>query len=182
MRRRDFMIGLLGAAVGTTRAQEPAKQRRIAIIIPSVPATRISDTLPRLYQPFFDELRRLGDVEGQNLTIERYSGEGRREGFVDLAREVADRDPDAIVAITNPVAQAVRAASGTIPIVWIGGEPIEAGFATSLARPAATSPVTGYYLEIWGKRLQILKEAVPSASKAAFLAIRGAWEGAVLSG
>ncbi|MGB9645545.1 MAG: ABC transporter substrate binding protein [Stellaceae bacterium] len=146
-----------------------------------VPATRISDTLPRLYQPFFDELRRLGDVEEQNLTIERYSGEGRREGFVDLARE-ADRDPDAIVAITNPVAQAVRAASGTIPIVWIGGEPIEAGFATSLARPAATSPVTGYYLEIWGKRLQILKEAVPSASKAAFLAIRGAWEGAVLSG
>ena len=46
----------------------------------------------------------------------------------------------------------------------------------------AYTGVTGYYLEIWGKRLQILKEAVPSASKAAFLAIRGAWEGAVLSG
>jgi hypothetical protein len=52
--------------------------------------------------------------------------------------------------------------------------PSEAGFATSLARPGGNiTGVTGYYLEIWGKRLQILKEAVPSAFKAAFLAIRG---------
>jgi putative ABC transport system substrate-binding protein len=180
MRRRDFAVGLLLAtAARTVRAQEPAKQRRIAIVIPSGPATRINDTLPRFYQPFFDELRRLGDVEGQNLTIERYSGEGRREGYAELAREVVDRSPDLIVAITNPIAQAVRAASGAMPIVWIGGEPIEAGFATSLARPGGTiTGVTGYYLEIWGKRLQILKQAVPSASKVAFLAVRGAWEGA----
>ena len=180
MRRRDFTIGLLLAAVArTAAAQERTKQHRIAIIIPSGPATRINDSLPRLYQPFFDELRRLGDIEGQNLTIERYSGEGQREGLVDLAREVVDRNPDLIVAITNPVAHAVRAASGTIPIVWIGGEPVQAGFATSLARPGGNiTGVTGYYLEIWGKRLEILKEALPSASKVAFLAIRGAWEGA----
>jgi putative tryptophan/tyrosine transport system substrate-binding protein len=180
MKRRDFTIGLLLAtATRSVRAQEPAKQHRIAIIIPSGPATRINGTLPRLYQPFFDELRRLGDIEGQNLTIERYSGEGQPQGLVDLAREVVNRNPDLIVAITNPVAQAVRAASGTIPIVWIGGEPVQAGLATSLARPGGNiTGVTGYYLEIWGKRLQILKEAVPSASKVAFLAIRGAWEGA----
>jgi putative ABC transport system substrate-binding protein len=107
------------------RAGVRAKQRRIAIVIPSGPVARINDSLPRLYQPFFEELLRLGDVEGQNLTIERYSGEGRREGFADLAREVVTWNPDVIVAITNPVAQAVRAANRTIPIVWIGGRPMK---------------------------------------------------------
>jgi putative ABC transport system substrate-binding protein len=159
------------------RAQDQAKQHRIAIIIPSGPVARLSETLPRLYQPFFEELRRLGDIEGQHLTIERYSGEGQREGLVDLARKVVNRNPDLIVAITNPVAQAVRAASGTIPIVWIGGEPLQAGFATSLAHPGGNiTGVTGYYSETYAKRLQILKDAVPSASKVAYLSPRGAWE------
>ena len=146
MRRRDFALGLLiAAATQSVRAEESAKQHRIAIVIPSGPVARISDSLPRLYQPFFEELLRLGDVEGQNLTIERYSGEGRREGFADLAREVVTWNPDVIVAITNPVAEAVRAANGTIPIVWIGGEPVQAGFATSLARPGGNiTGVTGY--------------------------------------
>jgi putative tryptophan/tyrosine transport system substrate-binding protein len=64
---------------------------------------------------FFEELRGLGDIEGQNLIIERYSGEGGSERFPDLAREVASRNPDVIVAQTNPVALAVRAATRTIP-------------------------------------------------------------------
>jgi putative ABC transport system substrate-binding protein len=122
-------------------------------------------------------LRRLGDVEGQNLTIERYSGEGRREAYADLAREVVGENPEAIVAHTNPVAKALRAASSTMPIVWIGVDGIRSGIATSLARPG--SNITGvnlYDYEIWGKRLQILKEAVPSASKIAFLLPRGTWE------
>jgi putative ABC transport system substrate-binding protein len=108
MRRRDFTVGLaLAAAVRTARAQGPAKQRRIAIVIPAGPVTVISETASdtfsrRLYQPFFEELRRLGDVEGQNLTIEGYSGEGRPEGYADLAREVVSGNPDVIIARTNP--------------------------------------------------------------------------------
>jgi putative tryptophan/tyrosine transport system substrate-binding protein len=181
VRRRDFALGvLLAAAVGTVRAQEQAKQHRIAIVIPSGPVASINDTLPRFYQAIFDELRRLGDVEGQNLTIERYSGEGRPEGFAELARGVVNRNPDVIVAITTPIARAARAANGTIPIVWIGVEPILSGLATSLARPGANiTGVTAYGSETWGKRLQIFKEAVPSASKAAFLAMRTEWEGEV---
>jgi putative ABC transport system substrate-binding protein len=155
-----------------------AKQHRIAIIIPAGPVADLSDTGPRAWPAFFDELRRLGDVEGQNLTVERYSGEGRPERYADLAREVVDRNPDVIVANTNPVALAVRAASRTIPIVWIGVERIRSGLATSLAHPGGN--VTGvnlYDYEIWGKRLQILKEAVPLASKIAFLLPRRGWEG-----
>ena len=123
MRRRDFTLGLLlAAATRSVRAQEQAKQRRIAIIFPAGPVALISETSSeplsrRIYQPFLEELRRLGDVEGQTLTVERYSGEGRPEGFPDLARRVAGGNPDVVVAISNPVALATRAATDSIPIV-----------------------------------------------------------------
>jgi putative ABC transport system substrate-binding protein len=175
VRRRDFAIGLLLAtAVRTARAQERAKQHRIAIVIPAGPAASISDTGVRAWQAFFEELHRLGDVEGQNLTVERYSGEGRPEGYADLAREVVSRKPDLIVAANDATAKAARAATGTMPIVWIGGDPIQAGLATSLAHPGGNiTGVTVYAgIEIWGKRLQILKEAVPTASKATYLTTR----------
>jgi putative tryptophan/tyrosine transport system substrate-binding protein len=122
----------------------------------------------------------LGDIEGQNLVVERYSGEGRPGGFADLAREVVSRNPEVIVVSNDVIAQAARAASGTIPIVWVtGGDPIQSGLVTSLARPGGN--LTGVTVqeggEIWGKRLQILKEAFPSASRVAFLGVRTDWEG-----
>jgi putative ABC transport system substrate-binding protein len=178
MRRRDFAIGLSLAAVARMApGQEPAKQHRIAIVIPAGPVARIKDPKSRYWQPFWEELRRLGDVEGQNLVVEGYSGEGRPEGYADLAREVIGHNPDVIVAITGPVAQAVRAATDTIAIVWIGVDPIARGLVTSLARPGGN--ITGVSLfdyETYAKRLQILKDAVPSASKVAFLSPRRAWE------
>ena len=176
MRRGDFTIGLLLASgTQTVRAQERGKRRRIAIVILAGAVAIISEMSSdplrrRFYQSFFAELRRLGDVEGQNLTIERYSGEGRPEGYADLARGVVGRNPDVIVAQTNPVALAVRAATGTIPIVWIGLNAIELGLVTNLAHPGGNiTGVSLYDAEIYAKRLQILKEAVPSASKVAFL-------------
>jgi putative ABC transport system substrate-binding protein len=78
VRRRDFTIGLLlAAAMQSAQAQERAKQRRIAIVVPAGPVARISDAGDRFGQAIFEEFRQLGDVEGQNLTVERYSGEGR---------------------------------------------------------------------------------------------------------
>jgi putative ABC transport system substrate-binding protein len=174
MRRRDFTIGVaLAAAARSGRAQERVKQHRIAIVATGL-AARIHDPGVRAFQAFFEELGRLGDVEGQNLTIEAYSGGGRPEGYADLARDVVNRNPDLIVASTDAIARAVRAATGAIPIVWIGGDPIQAGLATSLAHPGGNiTGVTVYAgTEIWGKRLQILKEAVPAAPKAAYLTTR----------
>ena len=147
-RRRDFIAGLfLAAAPGPA----PAKQHRIAIIIPAGAVVSISMTT-RFWRAFFEELRRLGDVEGQNLTVERYSGDGRPEGYADLTRKIVDRNPDVIVAITNPVAAAARAATGTIPIVWTGIEPIRFGLVASLTRPGGN--ITGITVEagseIWG--------------------------------
>ncbi len=161
------------------RAQEPPKQHRIAIVISAGPVVRINDPESRYWQAFWDELRRLGDVEGQNLTVERYSGEGRPAVFADLAREVVSRNPDVIVAIAGPITLAVSGATSTIPIVATGTD-TSSGVVPSLARPGGN--MTGARVElgyeIWGKRLQILKEAVPSASRIAYLDIRIFWESA----
>jgi putative ABC transport system substrate-binding protein len=167
MRRRDFTIGLLLAATFPPAwAQEAAKQHRIAIVIASGPVARLNDPTSHAWRAFWEELRRLGDIEGQNLTVERYSGEGRPEGYGDLARQVVSRNPDVIVPISPPIMQAVSAATSTIPIVGSGAY-TQLGQVPSLARPAGNITgitVTAGY-EIYGKYLQILKEAVPSASR-----------------
>ena len=177
MRRREFTIGfLLASAAQSVRAQERVKQHRIAIVA-SRPVALIDDPGNLFFGAFFEELRRLGDIEGQNLTVERYSGGGRPAGYADLAHQVVSGKPDVIVAGTNPIAAAVRAATGTIPIVWAGVEGIRDGLAASLAHPGGN--LTGVDFndyELWGKRLQILKEAVPSASKIAFLLPHRTWE------
>ena len=89
------------------------------------------------------------------------------------------RDPDVIVTGTNPVVIAFKAATSTIPVVAFMLDPLHAGLITSLGRPGGN--LTGITLdagiEIWGKRLQILKEAIPSTTKAAFLGMREGWEG-----
>jgi len=178
-RRRDFISGLcLATATGPAWAQAPAKQHRMAVIIPAGAVASISDRGPPFWRTIFEELRRLGDVEGQNLAVERYSGDGRPDGYAELTHEIVDRNPDVIVALSTPVASAARAATGTIPIVWTGVEPVRFGLVTSLARPGGN--ITGVTVDagsgIWGKRLQIIKETVPSASKVVYLGMRADWE------
>jgi putative ABC transport system substrate-binding protein len=185
MRRRDFTVGLLlASATRSVLAQERAKQHRIAIVMAGGTIARISETSSdpvsrRFFQAFFSELRRLGDVEGQNLMIQRYTGEGRPASHADLAREVVSRNPEVIVASTGPVALAVRAATATIPIVFEVVEAIKLGLVTNFAHPGGNmTGVSLFDAELIAKRLQILKEAIPSASRIAVLNMRRAWEGA----
>ena len=179
MRRRDFAIGvLLAAAARTGRAQEATKQHRIAIVISTGPVARVHDPTSHAFQAFWQELHRLGDVEGQNLIADLYSGEGRPVAFGDLARRVVKENPEVIVAVAGPITSAISAATDTIPIV-ASGTYTGSGVLPSLARPGGN--MTGVRVEepeIWGKRLQILKEAIPSASKVAYLDIRTSWESA----
>jgi putative ABC transport system substrate-binding protein len=180
MRRRDFTIGLLlAAATQSVRAQGPPKQRRIAIAITAGPVTRIDDRESHFWYPFWQELRRLGEIEGQNLAVERYAGEGQPEGYADLFREVVSRNPDVIVA-HDDIVRAARTATGTIPVVVVGA-PIQSGLTTSLPRPGGNITGVDVFagIEIWSKRLQILTEAIPSASKVALLAMRAWWEGVI---
>jgi putative ABC transport system substrate-binding protein len=183
MQRREFITLLGGAAAAwplATNAQQPATQLRIAIFHPAIPTTLLTETGGgSAWRAFFAELRRLGYVEGENLIIERYSAEGHHERYADLAREIVTRNPNLIVTGTNPVVIVFAAATSAIPIVAFMLDPLKAGLVTSLARPGGN--LTGVTLdagiEIWGKRLQMLKEAIPSTAKAAFLGMRGGWEG-----
>ena len=182
MRRREFMTLAGGVAVWplAARAQQRATQHRIAIFHPAIPTTLITETGGgSAWRAFFAELRRLGYIEGENLIIERYSAEGHHERYADLAREIVTRNPHVIVTGTNPVVIAFKAATSTIPVVAFMLDPLKAGLVTSLARPGGN--LTGITLdagiEIWGKRLQMLKEAIPSTTTAAFLGMRDGWEG-----
>jgi len=183
MKRREFITLLSGAAAAwplAVRAQQPAKRQRIAIFHPAIPTTLLTETGGgSAWRAFFGELRRLGYVEGENLIIERYSAEGHHERYADLAREIVARNPDVIVTGTNPVVNAFKAATSTIPVVAFMLDPLQAGLVTSLARPGGN--LTGITLDpgidIWGKRLEMLKEALPSTAKAVFLGMREGWEG-----
>jgi putative tryptophan/tyrosine transport system substrate-binding protein len=180
MRRREFIAGLLLATTPSrTQAQQPGKVYRIAIIHPSASAADMSETgqNPNL-SAFFIELRRLGYVEGQNLVVERYSSEGRPEGWPERAREAVRSNPDLIFAVSIRIVQHLKDATTVIPIVGVTADPVAAGLVTSLARP--TGNLTGVIIdagyEIWDKRLQILREAVPAVSRVGLLAPRNIWE------
>jgi len=182
VRRREFITLLGGAAAWplAARAQQAAKRQRIAIFHPAIPTTHLTETGGgSAWRAFFGELRRLGYVEGENLIIERYSAEGHHERYADLVREIVTRNPDVIVTGTNPVVIAFKAATSTIPVVAFMLDPLHAGLVTSLGRPGGN--LTGITLdagiEIWGKRLAVLKEAIPSIAKASFLGMREGWEG-----
>jgi putative ABC transport system substrate-binding protein len=181
VRRRDFIAGITGSAATwplTARAQQPATRRRIAVFHPAIPTTLLTETGGGSAWPaFFRELRRLGYVEGENLIIERYSAEGHHERYADLVRQIVTRNPDVIVTGTNPVVTAFKAATSTIPVVAFMIDPLQATLVTSLARPGGN--LTGITLdagiENFAKRLQILKEAVPSTATVAFLGMRAGW-------
>lgn len=181
MRRRDFTIGLLSAgAARAAGAQEAGKKRRIAIIVPAARAADITEAGGLFYwRAFFGELRRLGDIEGKNLVVERYGAEGHPERYPDLVRQALSSRPDLILAGGNSIARLVQSATRTIPIVGLLWDPLKNGLVKSLARPGGN--LTGVSLdpglELYAKPLQLLKEAVPSASRVAFLIMRHTWQG-----
>src|SRR6266853_2719080 len=175
MRRRDFLGVLGGAAVlfpFGTQAQQAQTQHRIAFVHSGIPAALPTETAgPFWVRRFYQTLRALGDTEAGNLVVERYSAEGRSERFAALAAAVVSRNPDVILANSNSLVKTFTMATATIPIVSITGDPIAGGLVTSLAHPGGN--LTGVSIdagfEIVSKRLQILKEALPRATKVAYL-------------
>jgi putative tryptophan/tyrosine transport system substrate-binding protein len=180
MKRRAF-IGLIGAAASwplTARAQHPAKIKRIAIANPSVKFADLETDPSTLV--FFEELKRLGYAKGTNLIIDLYSAEGHTDRYGDLAREVVSTNPDLIVTAGTPLTLRFKAATNTIPVVTITGDPIRFGLISSIARPGGN--ITGVSvdagLEIWGKRLELLAQALPKLTNTAFVSTQGGWNGA----
>ena len=125
------------------------------------------------YRAFFDELRRLGYIEGRNLTVERYSVEGHVENSSAVARSVASRNPDLVFTIGDLLVRALREATSTVPIVVLTRDPVAEGLTQSLARP--TGNITGVTSaeapEIYAKRVQLLRNIVPTLSRVGILMV-----------
>ena len=173
MRRRQF-IALAGAVAlhpTTTWAQQPTKIHRIALIHPSLPVTQQTDSSGPGYRAFFLELRRLGYVEGKNLSVERYSGEGRVDQYGELARMVVQRNPDVVWVLSSRLVQHLKAATNIIPIVAVMADPVGFQLVTSLSRPGGnvTGVTSDVGLDVASKRLELLKEAIPGMSRVGVL-------------
>jgi putative tryptophan/tyrosine transport system substrate-binding protein len=168
MDRRSFLLtSLAGVAARplAARAQASGKVARIGVLLFGTPATD-----PNLAS-FVASLRDLGYVEGRNLALETRSAEGRLERVRELASQIVGLTPDVIVVLGGDMVPFVKDATSTIPVVMLHSQdPVEAGAVTSFARPGANlTGVAFVSSETAGKRLQFLKEAVPSLTRVAVL-------------
>src|SRR6059036_3693139 len=162
MRRREF-FGVLGGAAAwplAASAQQPGKIPRIGII----------DDAPR-WNAFRHGLRDLGYLEGQNIAFDYAYADGVPERLAEAAAALVRRPVDVIATFGTPASFAAKQATTTIPIVMISiGDPVRAGLVPSLARPGGN--ITGNTIlgpDVGAKRLQILKEAIPTVLRVAFL-------------
>ena len=155
---------LILAAPLAIEAQQTGKVYRIGVL----EVVGVASNATNL-SAFRQGLAELGYVEGQNVVIEYRSADGRPERFSDLATELVRLKVDVIVTRGTPATLAAKQATQTIPIVMAssGGDPVFEGIVASLTRPGGN--VTGLHImappELGGKRLQLLKEAVPGSSR-----------------
>jgi len=185
MKRRVF-IALVAGAVARPRAalaQQPTKVYRIAVVHPAEPVSQMTETggLPA-WQALFQQLRLLGYVEGQNLVVERHSGEGQVQNYARLAQDVVQLKPDLILAFTSRMVGHFKAATTTIPVVGLFTDPVTWGLVAGLAKPGGN--ITGVDVdvgyEIGTKRLELLREAIPSLTKVGYLASRDVWDSPIM--
>jgi putative ABC transport system substrate-binding protein len=160
-----LFAALLVAFVWSAEAQQPAKIPRIGVLYGG---SASSNTGRR--EAFQHGLRELGYVEGKNIVVEWRYADGKLDRVTELAGELVRLKVDAIFCTSTPVVQAAKKATTTVPIVSVSGDPVGLGLVASLARPGGN--VTGLAnltSELAGKRLELLKEVVPSVSRVAVL-------------
>ena len=162
--RRAFLgaLGLLIAPLGA-EAQQTGKVYRIGFLG--------NESEPAATKAYDDGLRERGWLEGQNFVWERRFSEGRNERFPTLAADLVQAKPDVIITVGTAPTIAAKAATTTIPIVFHSvGDPVGSGLVVSLARPGGNATGLGAFGPgVHAKMLELLKEAVPRASRLGIL-------------
>lgn len=159
MKRRQLLQGAAAgwpALLPRAASTQPAP-RRVGVLAPST-AAREAVTL----KPFFDEMERLGWVEGNQVVYDRAFADDRMEDLPLRATELVARRPELIYAPPQPAAVAARRATATIPIVFATAtDPVSAGLVASLARPGGNATGIGQFDSLAPKSLQLLREMLP---------------------
>jgi len=167
-RRRfiEIIVGALLAAPLAAEAQQSGKVYRIVFLGASSPELE-----SELVAAFREGLRDLGYIEGQNIMIEYRWAEGRYDRYPAFVAEAVRHKVDVIVTAGTPAALAAKEGTRTLPIVMAAiGDPIASGVVSSVARPGGNiTGSTSMTPEIDAKRLELLKELVPGASRIAIL-------------
>lgn len=177
MRRRDLLAGLLATTVASAlQAAEHNKIHHLAVC-----SQHETDFSIPPWMGLFDRLRQMGFEDGKNLIIDRYTTEGRPDRYEEVARKIVQAKPDVIaLGFDHQFILQVAKETSTIPIVATFGDPVAAGIIKNMARPERN--ISGVSLdagiEMQGKHLEILREAVPSATRVAYLSNRTEWDGA----
>ncbi len=172
------LIGFVVLAAALTlapladEAQQTGKVWRIGLLVPGLPPGCGSDTPPAVLLALREGLRELGYVEMQNYVFVPRCAVREDEQMLSAARDLVGQDVDVIMVGSNELAQALKKATATVPVVFIAvADPEERGLVASLARPGGNmtgfSHLTG---ELMGKRLQLLKETLPKLKRVATLA------------
>jgi len=151
-------------------AQQAGKVHRIGFLGNSTPALEAN-----LVGPLREGLRELGYVEGQNILIEYRWAEGKYERLAALVAELLARNVEVIVTAGTPASLAVQKATTSVPLVMVAvGDPVATGLVASLARPAGNiTGLTSMGDELEGKRLELLRELIPTLSQVAALTNSG---------
>jgi putative tryptophan/tyrosine transport system substrate-binding protein len=153
------------ATVSVAEAQQPKKVFRIGVLSGG------GSPPPSAPTPLEQGLRKLGYVEGENITIEARYSNGQIGRLAELAADLVRHPLDVIVALSYPAAVAAKQATTTLPIVILGaGDPVATGLVASFARPGGNiTGVSALEEELSGKRLELLKETFPKLSRVGLL-------------
>jgi putative ABC transport system substrate-binding protein len=169
MRRRDFIKGVANSAAAWPLAAH-AQQTTMPVV--GILDQRLPDELVDRLRSFRQGLRDSGFVEGQNVAIDYRWAENKLDRLPDLAAELVRRQV-AVIATTSGVSptMAAKAATTTIPVVFIvGDDPVKLGLVANLARPAGNLTGINFFSgELGAKRLELLRELMPGATRVAVL-------------